>query len=67
MKSYLAQFTNERTYCEQVTDREVLSALRRGLNINILFWMDVRNKNPTSYNAMMRSEIVNEELIDHRN
>lgn len=38
--------------------------------MNTLFWRDVRNKNPTTYDAlveMMRSEIVNEKLIDHRN
>lgn len=38
--------------------------------MNTLFWMDVRNKNPTTYDAMiemMISEIVTEELINHRN
>lgn len=37
LKSYLTRFTNEMTYCEQVIDREALSALRRGLNMNTLF------------------------------
>lgn len=70
LKSYLEKFTNEVTYCEQVTDREALSALRGGFNLNTLFWRDVRNKNLTTYDAfmeMMRSEIVNEEVINHRN
>lgn len=38
--------------------------------MNTLFWRDVWNKNPIIYDAlveMMRSEIVNEELIDHHN
>lgn len=41
LKSYLAQFTNEMTYCEQVTKREALLALKGGLNMNTIFWRDV--------------------------
>lgn len=70
LKSYLERFTDKMTYCEQVTDREALSSLREGLNINTLFWRDVRNKNLTTYDGlvkMMKSEIVNEKLINHRN
>ncbi|XP_022861271.1 uncharacterized protein LOC111381691 [Olea europaea var. sylvestris] len=70
LKSYLARFTDEITYCEQVTDREALSALKDGLNINTLFWRDVRSKNPSTYEElvkMMRIEIVSEEMIDHQN
>ena len=70
LKSYLARFTDEITYCEQVTDREALSALKGGLNMNTLFWRDVRSKNPSTYDElveMMRVKIVSEEMIDHRN
>lgn len=38
--------------------------------MNTILWKVVRNKNPTTYDALvktMRSEIVNEELIDHYN
>ncbi|XP_022868501.1 uncharacterized protein LOC111388069 [Olea europaea var. sylvestris] len=37
LKSFLSRFTDEMTYCVQVTDREALSALRGGLNMNTLF------------------------------
>ncbi|XP_022857368.1 uncharacterized protein LOC111378408 [Olea europaea var. sylvestris] len=70
LKSYLTRFTDEITYCEQVTDREALSALKGGLNMNTLFWRDVRSKHPATYDAlveMMRVEIVSREMIDHRN
>lgn len=71
-KSYLTRFTDEMTYCAQVTDREALLALKRGLNINTFFWTDVWNRNPNStinyaLVEMMRSEIVREKPIDHRN
>lgn len=65
-ESYLARFTDEIMYHEQVIDGKVLSALRDGLNMNTLFWRDVQNKNPTSYDAfveMMRSEIVKRNLL----
>lgn len=58
------------TYCERVMNREALSALRGGLNMNTLSWRDVRNQNPTTCDVlveMMRSEIENKELIDHYN
>lgn len=48
----------------------LLDLLRRCLNMNTLFGRDVRNKNPTPHDSMMkmmRSQIINEELIDHRN
>lgn len=45
LKNYLAHFTDKITYCEQVIDNEALSALKEGLNMNILFWRDVQNKN----------------------
>lgn len=70
LKNYLARFTDEIIYCEQIADKEALLALNGGLNMSNLFWRDVRNKNPVTYNElveMMRVEIVNEEMIDHRN
>ncbi|XP_022859618.1 uncharacterized protein LOC111380322 [Olea europaea var. sylvestris] len=50
--------------------REALSALKDGLNMNTLFWMDLCSKNPATYDElveMMRVEIVNKEMIDHQN
>lgn len=47
-----------------------LVALRRGLNMNTLFWRDVQNQHSIMYDAlmeMMRCKIINEELIDQRN
>lgn len=38
--------------------------------MNTLFWRDVQNQYPTTYDVlleMMRREIINEELIEHRN
>lgn len=58
------------TYFEQINNKEALSSLREDLNINTLFWMDVRNKNSTNYDAsveMKISEIVNEKFIYHHN
>lgn len=70
LKSFLSRFTDEMTYCVQVTDREALTTLRGGLDMNSLFWRDVQNRDPATYDAlleMIRREILNEELKDHRN
>lgn len=70
LKSFLSWFTNEMMYCVQVTNCEALSTLLESLKVNTLFSRDVQNKDPTMYDAllkMMRREIINEELIDHRN
>lgn len=69
-KSFLSQFTDEIMYHEQLMDHEVLSALRRVLKMNTLFWRNVQNQNPMKYDVlleMMRREIINEELIANRN
>lgn len=69
LKSYLVWFTDEMTYYAQVIDKEALSTLRGGLNMNFLFWRDVRNQNSTTYDALieiMRIKIINEKLINHR-
>ncbi|XP_022880865.1 uncharacterized protein LOC111398161 [Olea europaea var. sylvestris] len=61
---------DEITYCEQVTDREALSVLKGGLNMNTLFWRDIRSKNPPTYDELvetMRVEIISKVMIDHRN
>lgn len=53
----------------QVTDREMLSTFRGGLNMSTFFMRDVRNQDTASYDAlleMMRREIINDELINHR-
>lgn len=57
------------TYYVQFTEKEALIILRERLNMNILFWRDVQNKGPTSYNSlleMIRREIINKELNYHR-
>lgn len=41
MKSFLSHFIDEMTYYVQVTDREALSVLWGGPNMNTLFWRDV--------------------------
>lgn len=69
LKSFLARFSDEMTYCVQVISRDVLYVLRGELNTNTLFWMDVQNREPTSYYAlleMMMHEIINKELINHQ-
>lgn len=53
LKSFLTCFTYEITYCVQVIDREALTALKRGLNMNSLFWRDMQNKDHTSYNVLL--------------
>lgn len=53
LKSFLTCFTYEITYCVQVIDREALTALKGGLNMNSLFWRDVQNKDPTGYNVLL--------------
>ncbi|XP_022883391.1 uncharacterized protein LOC111400197 [Olea europaea var. sylvestris] len=53
MKSYLTRFTDKITYCEKVTDREALSALKGGLNMNTLFWRGAQSKNPGTYDELV--------------
>ncbi|XP_022891812.1 uncharacterized protein LOC111406656 [Olea europaea var. sylvestris] len=70
LKSFLSCFTDEMTCCMQVADHEALAAPRVGLNTNTLFWREVQNQDPTTYDAlleMIRWEIINEELIENRN
>lgn len=67
---FLACFTNKRTCCVQITGSEALSSLIEWLNMNTLFWWDVQNQHPSSYDTlleMMSHKIINKELIDHRN
>lgn len=57
------------TYCVEVTNKRVLSALRGGQYINSLFWRDLQNKDPTCYDALLeiiKRKIINEELNYHR-
>ncbi|KAL2541391.1 Ribonuclease H [Abeliophyllum distichum] len=54
----------------QIADAEALSALKRGLDMNLPFWRDVRNKNPTTFDQlaeMITEEITNENMILYRN
>ncbi|KAL2532356.1 Uncharacterized protein Adt_05707 [Abeliophyllum distichum] len=57
-------------FCERITDAEALSVLKAGLDMNLPFWRDVRNKNPTIFDQlveMITEEITNENMILHRN
>ncbi|KAL2466582.1 Uncharacterized protein Adt_42433 [Abeliophyllum distichum] len=57
-------------FYERITDAEALSALKRGLDMNLHFWRDVRNKNPTTFDQlveMITEEITNENMILHMN
>lgn len=61
--------TDEMTYCVEVTNKRVLSALRGGQYINSLFWRDLQNKDPTCYDTLLeiiKCKIINEELNYHR-
>ncbi|KAL2471879.1 Uncharacterized protein Adt_40015 [Abeliophyllum distichum] len=53
-----------------ITDSKALFALKGGLDMNLSFWRDVRNKNPTTFDQlveMITEEITNENMILHRN
>lgn len=42
--------------------------IRERLDMNSIFWRDVQNKDPTSYDAlleMIKQEIINEKVRDH--
>lgn len=70
VKNVLTLFTDEMTHCTQVMDRETLIVLRRGLDINSLFWRHVQNKDPAINDTLLeiiRPEIINEELRDYQN
>ncbi|KAL2466724.1 Uncharacterized protein Adt_42575 [Abeliophyllum distichum] len=57
-------------FCESITDVEALSTLKGGLDMNLPFWRDVPNKNPTTFDQlveMITEEITNENMILHRN
>ncbi|KAL2542799.1 Uncharacterized protein Adt_03777 [Abeliophyllum distichum] len=57
-------------FCERITDAEALSTLKRGLDVNLPFWRDVRNKNPTTFDQLVKmitEEITNENMILYRN
>lgn len=47
------RFTDEITYCMQVIDREPLTVLRGGLDMNSFLWRDVQNKDLASYDALL--------------
>lgn len=46
----------------QVKDRKALTALREGLDMNSIFWRDVQNTDPTSYDALL--EMI--KALDHQ-
>lgn len=62
LKSFLTHFIDEMTYYVQVTNREVLTALRGELDMNSLFCKDVQNKDPASYDTLL--EMIRREIIE---
>ncbi|KAL2497997.1 Uncharacterized protein Adt_23547 [Abeliophyllum distichum] len=70
LQSYLSRFNEEILFCERISDAEALSTLKGGLDMNLSFWRDVRNKNPTTFDQLVEmiiEEITNENMILHRN
>ncbi|KAL2455329.1 Ribonuclease H [Abeliophyllum distichum] len=70
LQSYLSLFNEEMLFCERIADVEALSALKGGLDMNLSFWRDVRNNNPTTFDQlveMITEKITNENIILHRN
>ncbi|KAL2518183.1 Retrotrans gag domain-containing protein [Abeliophyllum distichum] len=70
LQSYLSHFDEEMLFCERITDAEVLSVLKGGLDVNLSFWRDLSNKNSTTFDQlveMITEEITNENMILHRN
>lgn len=68
LKNYLADFTDEITFCKQIIDKEALLALKESFNMNIMLGRKVGNKNLATYDElveMLRIAIINEEMIDH--
>ncbi|KAL2465697.1 Uncharacterized protein Adt_41548 [Abeliophyllum distichum] len=57
-------------FCERITDAEALSTLKGVLDMNLPFWRDVRNKNPTTFDQLVKmitEEITNKNMVLHRN
>ncbi|KAL2504798.1 Uncharacterized protein Adt_20419 [Abeliophyllum distichum] len=70
LQSYLSSFNKEMLFCKRITEAKALSVLKGGLDTNLPFWRDVRNKNPTTFDQlveMITEEITNENMILHRN
>ncbi|KAL2542246.1 Uncharacterized protein Adt_03224 [Abeliophyllum distichum] len=70
LQSCLNCFNEKMHFCERVSDAEALSAFKGGLNMNLLFWRDVCNKNPTTFNQLVEiitEEITNKNMIFYRN
>ncbi|KAL2474863.1 Uncharacterized protein Adt_35599 [Abeliophyllum distichum] len=70
LQSYLSCFNKEMLFYKRLSDAKTLSGLKGGLNINLPFWRDARNKNPTTFNQLVKiitEEITNENMILYRN
>ncbi|KAL2481184.1 Uncharacterized protein Adt_34150 [Abeliophyllum distichum] len=70
LQSYLSCFNEEMLFCKRITDDEALSALKGGLDMNLPFWRDVRNKNSITFDKLVEiitQKITNENMILHRN
>ncbi|KAL2480780.1 Uncharacterized protein Adt_33746 [Abeliophyllum distichum] len=70
LQSYLSQFNEEILFYERISDAEAISALKRRLDMNLPFWRDVQNNNPTTFDQLVElitEEITNKNMILHRN
>ncbi|KAL2542078.1 Uncharacterized protein Adt_03056 [Abeliophyllum distichum] len=61
LKSYLARFTEEMHNCKNITEVEMFTTFKEGLDVGSMFWRDVRNWKPRDYNALV--DLINEEII----
>ncbi|KAL2480510.1 Uncharacterized protein Adt_33476 [Abeliophyllum distichum] len=70
LQSYLSCFNEEMMFFERIFNVEAFSALKGGLDMNLPFWRDVRNKNLATFDQlveMITEEITNENVILHQN
>ncbi|KAL2487008.1 Uncharacterized protein Adt_31764 [Abeliophyllum distichum] len=70
LQSYPSHFNDEMLFYERITDAEAFFALKGGLDMNFHFWRDVRNKNSTMFDQLVKmitEEITNENMILYRN
>ncbi|KAL2471419.1 Uncharacterized protein Adt_39555 [Abeliophyllum distichum] len=70
LQSYLNRFNEDMLFCKREFDVEALSTFKGDLNMSLLFWKDVQNNNPTTFDQlveMITEEITKDNMILHRN
>ncbi|KAL2541048.1 Retrotrans gag domain-containing protein [Abeliophyllum distichum] len=68
LQSYLSRFNEEMLFYERIINAEALSALKGGLDMNLPFWRDVHNNNPTTFDQLVEMITeTNENMILYRN